>query len=114
MSASDQLLPASLIVRTVASGTRSLRVVLDGELDLASAPQLEEALERAFADADDVVLDLSQVPFMDSSGLYTIVAAVRESQTNGKCLRISSSLSAQVARLLHLVGMSESLPMVAE
>ena len=114
MSGSDQLLPATLEVRTIASGARYLRVVLDGELDLASAPYLEEALERAFVEADDVVLDLSRVPFMDSSGLYTIVAAVRESQTNGKRLRISSSLSAQVARLVDLVGMTEALPMVEE
>jgi anti-anti-sigma factor len=112
MSTSDQLLPPSLMVRTIGSGTRALRVVLDGELDLASAPQLQAALDSAFAEADDVVLDLSRVPFMDSSGLCAIVAAVRGAQANGKRLQISSSLSAQVRRLLELAGMTEALPLV--
>jgi anti-anti-sigma factor len=62
--------------------------------------------------ADDLVLDLSQITFIDSTGLYGIVAAVRNAQAQGLTLRISSSLGPQVSRLFKLVGMSDTLPLV--
>lgn len=88
--------------------------MVKGELDLANAPHLDAALERAFADADDIVLDLSGVEFIDSSGLYAVVIAVRDAQASEKRLRISASLSAQVQRLFDLAGMKGALPIVED
>jgi anti-sigma B factor antagonist len=50
----------------------ALIVVAGGELDLASAPELQRAIEDALAVAASVVVDLSGVRFIDSS----IVAAL--------------------------------------
>ena len=91
-----------------------MRLVVEGELDLANAPQLDAALERAFTQVDEVVLDLSKVEFIDSSGLHAVLAAVRESRVNGKRLLISSSLRAQVRRLFTLAGMGGALPLVED
>lgn len=55
---------------SIAPGSGLARLSLSGELDVATAPRLEEAL----SDVDDavvVILDLSDVSFMDSSGLHT-------------------------------------------
>lgn len=113
MGPSDQrveVLPGPFEARIISSGTRAVRVVVSGELDLASAPQLDVALRQALAIANDVVLDLAQVRFIDSTGLYTILGAVREADSTGVTLRVSSDLRPQVARLFQLVGLEGTMP----
>lgn len=52
----------------------SYTIVLSGELDVASAPMLEEALREACASgASEVVLDMGGIEFMDSTGLRAIL-----------------------------------------
>ncbi|MEZ5183367.1 MAG: STAS domain-containing protein [Acidimicrobiales bacterium] len=57
-------------------------------LDAVSAPQLRRALDDArSAGADEVRIDLSDVTFIDSSGLQAITAALRELRDEGRDLR---------------------------
>jgi anti-sigma B factor antagonist len=50
------------------------RVRVCGELDLASAPMLRDELQRLIdLDAQDIILDLRDVAFVDSSGLGVLV-----------------------------------------
>ena len=58
-----------------AGGVRTLRPT--GELDIATAPELERVLERPRAAGDRVVLDLAELEFIDSTGLRVIVRARR-------------------------------------
>ncbi len=59
-------------------------VSVEGELDLYSAPQLREAVTAAVQDgADHIVLDLTGVPFMDSSGLGVVVACLKHLRETG-------------------------------
>jgi anti-sigma B factor antagonist len=52
------------------------RVVLAGELDIASTEQLDEALATIEGeDLGTLVLDLRNVEFIDSTGLRTVIAA---------------------------------------
>jgi anti-sigma B factor antagonist len=70
-------IPEAFSVRTEQYGEAAV-VVPTGELDLATAPALEEALERAFqGDSARVVLDLRELEFIDSSGLRTLLTARR-------------------------------------
>ena len=56
-------------------------VVPTGELDLATAPALEDALGRAFESGSGrVVLDLRELEFIDSSGLRTLLTAHRQAE----------------------------------
>jgi anti-anti-sigma factor len=51
---------------------------LSGELDLATAPDVADELERVEATAVDiVVLDLSGLTFIDSTGIRLVLAAHR-------------------------------------
>jgi anti-anti-sigma factor len=50
-------------------------VAVRGEVDMATAPRLRAALERAAAEASEVRVDLREVQFMDSTGLSALVAA---------------------------------------
>jgi anti-sigma B factor antagonist len=73
-------IPEAFSVRTEQHGDAAV-VVPTGELDLATAPALEEALGRAFeTDAARVVLDLRELEFIDSSGLRTLLTARRRSE----------------------------------
>jgi anti-sigma B factor antagonist len=101
-------------VRVISTGDRAARVLVAGELDLATSEQLDSALTRALADADEVVLDLSNVAFIDSTGLSTILAGVSASQLNGGRLSISATLGAQPRRLFELAGVDGALPLVEE
>jgi anti-sigma B factor antagonist len=70
-------IPEAFSVRTEQHGESAV-VVPTGELDLATAPALEEALERAFEGGSArVVLDLRELEFIDSSGLRTLLTARR-------------------------------------
>ena len=50
-------------------------VVIRGELDLATAPDLEAALTGRLDAGQDVVVDLRELAFMDSTGLRVLVAS---------------------------------------
>jgi anti-sigma B factor antagonist len=80
-----ELAPAPFEVRRV---DHPLGVVLSvaGELDLATAPLLQEELERAMSAAEAVVIDLSGLGFIDSSGLRILVRAERELRALGRQL----------------------------
>jgi len=87
-------------------------VVVAGELDLQTSPELEATLDRELELADSVLLDLSQVQFIDSTGLHAILLVLERSRTNGDKLRINSRLPAQARRLFELAGVLELLPLV--
>jgi anti-anti-sigma factor len=94
-------------------GDGSLRLVLRGELDLATAPLLKAALVEAEAGSSElIVIDLADVPFIDSTGLRALVEAHLRSQQNGDRLRISGG-SEQALKLFKLAGVLERLPFVA-
>lgn len=77
-------IPEAFTVRTEQHGGAAV-VVPTGELDLATAPALEEALQRSFdGDAAHVVLDLRELEFIDSSGLRTLLTARRQADVSGK------------------------------
>jgi anti-sigma B factor antagonist len=54
------------------------RLELDGELDIGTAPQLEDAVEEALVEGcREVVLDLGPTTLLDSSGLGALIRAAR-------------------------------------
>ncbi len=86
---------------------------LDGELDMASAPLLQAALESAEADSHDpLVLDLERLRFMDSTGLRIILWARTRWQSHGQELALTGG-SSQVQRLLTVSGVGDRLRVVA-
>ena len=89
---------------TVVDEADAVRVTVVGELDLATTPELERALDAVEATpARAIVLDLDGVEFLDSTGLRAVLAADARSQANGSRLAVTRG-SPQVQRLLRLVG----------
>lgn len=90
----------------------SLILIVDGELDLATAPLLDEALTRAeTSDASPLVVDLDQVAFIDSTGLRVLLKHALLSSLNGHRLRLTKG-SAQAQRLFEISGTTDHLPFV--
>jgi anti-sigma B factor antagonist len=86
-----------------------VRVCVVGEVDLCTAPLLEQALVRELDAASDLLLDLSEVSFIDSSGLHAIVSVARAARTNGGMLVVDSPLPAQVRRVIEITHLEELL-----
>ena len=90
------------------------RLVVTGELDIASIVELREALDQrlASAAADRVLLDLQAVTFVDSSGLAVLVEYARRAGTDGTRLQIATSEA--VDRIVELAGLTSVLPLVPQ
>jgi anti-sigma B factor antagonist len=80
--------PAELVIRGVHDGDRFL-LSLYGELDLATSPMLERRLQMAEStDSARLVIDLSGLQFLDSTGLHTLVRAEQRWRASGRQLSL--------------------------
>lgn len=90
------------------SSPEGVRVVARGEVDLATVGYLTDAVLAAEdSDAANIVLDLSGVTFIDSTGLRHLLEAEARSRTNGK--RLSVTPSPAVETLIDLSGTRHEL-----
>lgn len=88
-------------------------LVVRGELDAYSAPALEDHIARLLTDGQrEVVLDLSQTTFLDSSGLRAILTAHRRIGEQGGKLVLRHP-SEPVLRLLEITGLTDHFPLDA-
>ena len=83
---------------------RSLRLMVIGELDVAVVPLLSSRLRELRKEGYDVCLDMSQLTFIDSSGMHEILRQVGDSRRNGWDLALDGPLTAPVARTVDLLG----------
>jgi anti-sigma B factor antagonist len=83
-------------------------LVIQGELDIATAPELASMLERLRTHRHPVVLDLEGVTFMDSTGLSTLMDAWVESQRDGWAFSVRAA-SRAVRRVVALAGIEQML-----
>jgi anti-sigma B factor antagonist len=93
-------------VRTIPIGAGVQVVSVDGELDLHTSSQLEEAL--ASTDSRCVVLDLTEVPFMDSTALAVTVDVARRMGRQGRKLLVVAGNPA-VSRVFEIMGLDRTL-----
>jgi anti-sigma B factor antagonist len=88
------------------------RVVVEGELDLAAIVAFEEELRRAEADRPPLlVVDLSGLQFMDSSGLRALVMADDRARKQGRRLAIVPG-PPTVRRVFEITKLDERLELV--
>ena len=88
------------------STDRTGTLLVAGDLDMAGAPVLDAAL-RAL-DVADLRIDLSEVTFLDSSGVNVIVAALNDRHDHGGL--VLSAVSPRARRTLEISGI---LPLFA-
>jgi len=82
------------------------RVYFSGHIDLETAPTLRARLAKAAATgAQQIVVDLGDVTFMDSTGLAVLIEAQRCFQSTRRTLRIVRA-SDPVQRLIELADLT--------
>lgn len=90
----------------------TVRVALTGELDISSAPQLDDQLAKVEADGPPViVLDLRALEFMDSTGLRTVVTADARARDQGRRLAVVRGPDA-VHRVFSVTRLDERLEII--
>lgn len=101
----------TLVVRAERDGNVH-RLELCGELDLANSATVEAELEAALADGKaEVVVDMHQLEFIDSTGIALLVATLGRDDAERPRVRFIPSAAAGVARVLDLTGVGERLPL---
>lgn len=81
------------------------RLIVRGELDLATAGRLQAALDELREQRSQVRLDLSSLAFMDSTGLGLIVGAQRDAARDGWGFELDPRVSEPTRRLFTLAGL---------
>lgn len=87
-------------------------IALVGEMDLANAGEVERELIRAEAtNATKIVVDLSELAFMDSTGIQLLITAHARSRHDGDRLALIRP-PARVFRVLTIAGVDGLLPFI--
>jgi anti-sigma B factor antagonist len=99
---------------TIDNDGGSPRVIVAGELDLATAEQLEAQLKQVeSSEPATLVLDLRELEFMDSTGLRAVIAADARARDRGAKLVIVRAPE-DVDRVFRLTLMDQHLELVDE
>lgn len=78
-------------------------VVVNGEIDGRTAPQVQEKILPVVADAKGLVLDLTGVTFMSSAGLRTLLLLYR--QATARSLKVVLvGMSAEIKDTMSMTG----------
>lgn len=84
----------------------AVTVALSGELDHCNASKIRRQLDDLLADEDilRLCLDLSDLTFMDSSGIGVLLGRLRILEERGGSLAVKN-MSQPIAKLFHLTGL---------
>jgi anti-sigma B factor antagonist len=87
-------------------------VALAGELDLSTVPRMEGPLLEQITQRHAVLVDLSKLSFIDSSGIGVLMQARRSA--NGTPMHVLIRPGSQVERVFQIAAVSEALPVFTE
>ena len=88
-------------------------VALSGDLDIATRRAAREALQAALAEGGGpLVLDLTAVGFLDSTGLTVLVNTANDAQRAGRSFAVVAP-DGQARRTLEISGIEEELNVVS-
>ncbi len=91
--------------------TDRVAVCVGGDVDMATAPQVADALTQAATTTPptDVVVDLAACTFLDSSGLSALLEGARAARAAGRGYAIRGA-NEQIVRLVELTSLTDELP----
>jgi len=79
-------------------------LLLKGPITIETTPMFERAVRNECAET--MILDLSDVPYIDSVGLGSLVATYVSHQKTGRCL-VLTSLKPRVMKILEITKVKE-------
>jgi anti-sigma B factor antagonist len=103
--------PSALQLESAVAAGRAV-VALGGEFDLSSKARVDEEIARVVAaDPPALVIDLSGLTFIDSSGIHSLVVTLRRCREEGRALYVVPG-SPGVQRVLALCGLEQRLTLL--
>lgn len=88
-------------------------MAVKGDIDIASVEQLDKAIREVLDDkTSNLVIDLNETSFMDSTGLKSLISADQEFETRGRSLAIAIE-GGPIWRLFDLSGVDSRLRLVS-
>ena len=99
------------VTNNVSSQTGAVEsvVLVDGEVDVSNADQLRTVLDGRVEDAPtELVVDLSKVPYIDSTGIGVLVGAANRAAEKNVRFEVANP-QRNVERVLGLLGVSNDL-----
>jgi anti-sigma B factor antagonist len=101
-----------LDLRSTQVGQRTVLAAV-GEIDLITAPRLEEAAAQALdSGALELWIDLSEVEFIDSTGIHALLAVRSSVEALHRRLAVICPVG-PIRRAFGLTGLDEALPLYA-
>lgn len=97
--------PSTLRLETVTNHDRCV-IVVDGDVDASTAPQLRAVIEAALEGCSTMELDLQLLGFLDSTGLGVMAAALRALEPVQGRLELRA-VPAAVRRLLEITDLAQ-------
>ena len=104
----SKLAPLPFVCDCKPDGFGSVRIHVEGELDLANVPEFRRTLGTAQSRANTVSLDLQELAFIDCAALKEIVDADAVARRTGDKLILICG-AGQVDRVLCLTGVLEQM-----
>lgn len=95
----------TLVLRASQEGS-ACTLALSGELDMSNAPSFSSELQRLEAAGMALTVDLTELEFIDSTGIAVLVGA---HQRLGERLTIVASRFEAVKRVFSLTGLDDTL-----
>lgn len=83
-----------------------VRIMVSGEIDVFTAPKLRERLLPLCQDGETVIVDLSDVNYIDSTGLGVFVGAYKIQQTSSGKM-ILTGVNSRLSRLFRITGLQD-------
>jgi anti-anti-sigma factor len=100
------------VIRVIPETDEIVAVCLEGDFDLANAPAFGKEIGRALEKGNNVILDLSQATFIDSSVVHVLVNASRAVTGSERTVVLQLGTAAIVERVLQIAEIERALPRV--
>ena len=88
-----------------------LTIILEGRLDTTTAPEFQDVLIPAFGEANEIVLDFSEVAYVSSAGLRVLLIGEKEAKVRGASMSLTA-VSADVMEVFEMTGFSDMLSII--
>ncbi len=86
----------------------ALVLTVNGEVDLATAPVLDAAIADAWTPPQPLIIDATELPFMDSTGLGVLVKAALRARDEGGQIAMAA-VGSRVHKVLAITGLDQHL-----
>jgi anti-sigma B factor antagonist len=86
-----------------------VRLRVTGELDVATAPLLRAELDELAAQSQVVLIDLSQLEFVDSTGLQTLLSALRRTSEGSEAVTLDPRCRPAVRKVFEICSLESLL-----